>query len=153
MEVHEPAGDVGYRRCSRCLDPGGRTTPLTRCGPRSDSFREPPQSRDAASSHACSFSRSEVLRSSARGRAAQPLGAHGPPVVSTEFGGCGERCRPSDDGCSGPWCAGARRLHRSSHMPPISPASPADRYGKGVVAETENKAKKKLVSITTETSM
>jgi hypothetical protein len=35
---------------------------------------------------------------------------------------------------------------------PSVPASPADRYGKGV-AETENKAKKKLVSITTETSM
>jgi hypothetical protein len=32
------------------------------------------------------------------------------------------------------------------------PASPADRYSKGL-AETENKAKKKLVSITTETSM
>jgi hypothetical protein len=44
------------------------------------------------------------------------------------------------------------RFRRSSHMRPISPASPADRYGKGV-AETENKAKKKLVSITTETSM
>jgi hypothetical protein len=37
-------------------------------------------------------------------------------------------------------------------MRPISPASPADRCGKGV-AETENKAKKKLVSITTEISM
>jgi hypothetical protein len=35
---------------------------------------------------------------------------------------------------------------------PSVPASPADRYSKGV-AETENKAKKKVVSITTETSM
>ncbi len=35
---------------------------------------------------------------------------------------------------------------------PSVPASPADCYGKRV-AETENKAKKKLVSITTETSM
>src|SRR5258708_16682847 len=35
---------------------------------------------------------------------------------------------------------------------PSVPASRADRYSKGV-AETENKAKKKLVSITTETSM
>jgi hypothetical protein len=44
------------------------------------------------------------------------------------------------------------RFRRPSHMRPISRASPSDRYGKGV-AETENKAKKKLVSITTETSM
>jgi hypothetical protein len=35
---------------------------------------------------------------------------------------------------------------------PSVPASPADRYSKGL-AEPENKAKKKLVSITTETSM
>jgi hypothetical protein len=73
-------------------------------------------------------------------------------VLSAELGGCVESCRLGIDGCGGPWRACARRLRRSSYMRPISSSVTGDRYSKRV-AETENKAKKKLVSITTETSM
>jgi hypothetical protein len=70
-------------------------------------------------------------------------------VRGPELGGCRKGCRLRVDSVGVPCSAASAALRICD---PSVPASPTDRYSKGV-AETENKAKKKLVSITTETSM
>jgi hypothetical protein len=83
------------------------------------------------------------------------LGAFGLPApvfLSAKIGGHRESYPRGSDRCIGAWRTGARHLRPPRICDRSVLASPAERYGKEV-AETENKAKKKLVSHTTETSM